>query len=520
VNTADFLDISRAICADRNSMVFEGKTWSYQQTHERVNRLANALRDLGIQKGDRIGMLQVNCNQYLECYFAGVKTGAIFVPLNFRAKAEELSYMLKNAGIKIIFAGKRYLGLVNEILPQLTTVKKVVCLEENQGAGNEFEYLLKESSAKEITEHIDDEDVTILMYTSGTTGRPKGVPLRHSGFVSYVLGNVEPANPDVAEKNLLTVPLYHVAGMQAMLAAVYGGRTLVLMRQFETEEWMRTVQEQKVTRAMLVPTMLKWVIDHPDFEDYDLTSLSVITYGAAPMPLEVIRTAITKLPWVRFINAFGQTETASTITALGPEDHVLEGPPDEIERKLQRLTASIGKPLPDIEIKIVDAEGNALPPHQVGEIMARGPRIMTGYWDDDVKTKMVLTGDGWLHTGDQGWSDEDGYIYLSGREDDLIIRAGENISPEEVENVLCSFPKIEDAACIGIPDPEWGQEPRAIVVLKKGMAASAEEIMEFCKDKLAGFKRPKTVIFVDHLPRNPMGKLLKRELKEKYGQAR
>jgi acyl-CoA synthetase (AMP-forming)/AMP-acid ligase II len=500
-------------------MVFDGKTWSYEQTYERVNRLANALRGLGVQKGDRIGMLQVNCNQYLECYFASVKTGAIFVPLNFRAKAEELSYMLKNAAVKILFAGKRYLGMVNEILPQLETVKKVVYLEKIQAAGIEFEDLLEASSSEDMTEQIDDEDVTFLMYTSGTTGRPKGVPLRHSGFVSYILGNVEPANPDIEEKNLLTVPLYHVAGVQAMLAAVYGGRTLVLMRQFETEEWMRTVQEQKVTRAMLVPTMLKWIIDHPDFQNHDLSSLKVITYGAAPMPVEVIKTAIEKLPWVRFINAFGQTETASTITALGPEDHVIQGSPEEIEKKLQRLTSSIGKPLPDVEIKIVDAEGNALPHHQVGELMARGPRIMTGYWDDDVKTKTVLTSDGWLHTGDQGWSDEDGYIYLSGREDDLIIRAGENISPEEIENVLCSFSKIEDAACIGIPDPDWGQEPRAILVLKEGMTASAEEIIDFCKDKLAGFKRPKSIIFVDHLPRNQMGKLLKRELQEKYGQA-
>lgn len=519
MNTGDFLSIGRAICADRKLLVFEGNAWSYEQTYNRVNKLANALRNLGIQKNDRVGMLQVNCNQYLECYFASVKTGAIFVPLNFRAKAEELRFMLENAAVKILFTGKRYLEMVNELLPRLTTLQEVVCLDEIQTGGIDFESLLEKSSAEDITEHIDDEDVTILMYTSGTTGRPKGVPLRHSGFVSYILGNVEPANPDIAETNLLTVPLYHVAGVQAMLAAVYGGRTLVLMRQFETEGWMQTVQEQKVTRAMLVPTMLKWVIDHPDFEDYDLSSLNVITYGAAPMPLEVIKTAIMKLPWVRFINAFGQTETASTITVLGPEDHVLDGSPDEIERKLQRLTCSIGKPLPDIEIKIVDPDGNSLPHHQVGEIMARGSRIMSGYWDDAVKTKSVLTNDGWLHTGDKGWSDENGYIYLSGRGDDLIIRGGENISPGEIENVLFSFPKIEDAACIGVPNPEWGQEPIAIVVLKKGMTASTEEIMDFCKDKLAGFKRPKSIVFVDRLPRSHLGKLSKKELHEKYDRA-
>jgi acyl-CoA synthetase (AMP-forming)/AMP-acid ligase II len=332
-----------------------------------------------------------------------------------------------------------------------------------------------------------------------------------------VLENVEPANPEIEEGNLLTVPLYHVAGMQAMLAGVYGGRTLVLMRQFEVKEWMKTIQDEGASRAMLVPTMLKWVIDDPDFHTFDLSSLKVITYGAAPMPFEVIKKAIKELPWVRFINAFGQTETASTITTLGPEDHVLEGTEQEIDKKLKRLTSSIGRPLPDVEVKIVDENGDLLPPNEVGEILAKGPRIMTGYWGDKEKTAQVMTPDGWLKTGDKGSMDEDGYIYLAGRGDDMIIRGGENISPEEIENALHSHSKIEEAAVIGIPDPEWGQEPRAVVVLKKKEAATAEEIMEYCRSRLAGFKRPRSVIFVDALPRNAMGKVLKKDLREKFG---
>jgi len=243
----------------------------------------------------------------------------------------------------------------------------------------------------------------------------------------------------------------------------------------------------------------------------------VVTYGAAPMPFEVIKKAIEAMPWVRFINAFGQTETASTITSLGPEDHVIEGTEEEKEKKLNRLACSIGKPLPDVEIMLVDEDGKALPPRRVGEILARGPRVMTGYWGDEEKTKQVMTADGWLRTGDLGWMDEEGYIYLAGRADDMIIRGGENISPEEVEDVICCYPKIDEAACIGVPDPEWGQEPRALVVLKKGERATAEEVMAFCKDRLAGFKRPKSVVFVDCLPRNQMGKLLRKDLREKYG---
>jgi acyl-CoA synthetase (AMP-forming)/AMP-acid ligase II len=480
VNTTDFLSIANAICPERDAVVFGEKRWTVAHLNERVNRLSHALIGSGIEHGDRIGMLQVNCNQYVEAYFAAAKIGAIFVPLNFRAKADELSYMITNAQTKILFAGSRYLAMVDY-----------------------YEDLISSSSSDEIVSEIGDEDTTILMYTAGTTGRPKAVPLTHSGFISYVLENVAPADPEIEEKNLLTVPLYHVAGIQAMLAAVYGGRSLVMMKQFEVKEWLETVEREKATRAMLVPTMLKMIIDDPEFNRYNLESLKIITYGAAPMPFEVIKKAIAKLPGVNFINAYGQTETASTITSLGPEDHIIEGTDEERHRKLKRLTSSIGKPLPDVEVKIVDEAGNPLPVLEVGEIMAKGPR---------------MTHDGWLRTGDKGWMDEDGYIYLAGRSDDMIIRGGENISPAEVEGVLYSHPKIEDAAIIGIPDAKWGQVPRAIVALKKKEVATPEEIMEYCKLELAGFKRPRSIIFVDYLPRNQMGKVLKKELREKYGE--
>ncbi|GAJ07444.1 unnamed protein product, partial [marine sediment metagenome] len=242
--------------------------------------------------------------------------------------------------------------------------------------------------------------------------------------------------------------------------------------------------------------MLKRVIDHPEFDKYDLSSLRVITYGAAPMPFEVIKKAIELMPDVRFINAFGQTETASTITMLGPEDHIITGTPEEKEKKLKRLASSIGRPMSDVEVRIIDEEGKEVPVGEVGEIVARGPRVMGGYWKDPEKTAKAFTKDGWLHTNDTGYIDEDGYIYLSGRADDLIIRGGENISPEEVENALYSHPKIEEAAVIGVPDPEWGQEPMAVVVLKKGEKATDEEIMEYCRQKLSSFKRPRYVAFI------------------------
>lgn len=519
MNTTEFLNIANAICPNRDIMVFEGKRWTVAQLNERTNRLAYALTLLGIEPGDRVGMLQVNCPQYVETYFATAKLGAIFVPLNFRAKPDELIYMIDHAEAVTLLVGARYINMVKEMLPKLPSVKTCICVDSKQNGEHFYEDLINSASSDEVVGEIGDEDITILMYTAGTTGRPKGVPLRHSGFVSYILENIDPASPEIEERNLLTVPLFHVAGMQAVLAAVYGGRTLVLMRQFEVKEWMKTVQNERVTRAMLVPTMLKWVVDDPDFHEYDLSSLRVITYGAGPMPFEVIKKAIEELPWVRFINAFGQTETTSTITVLGPEDHIIKGTEEEREKKLKRLASSIGRPLPDVEVNIVDGEGSALPSMEIGEIIAKGPRIMTGYWGDEKKTSQVMTPNGWLRTGDRGWMDEDGYIYLAGRGDDMIIRGGENISPEEVENVLYSHPKIEEAAVIGIPDIEWGQQPRAIVTLKKGQEANAEEIMEYCRPRLAGFKRPRSVVFIDSLPRNPMGKILKKRLREKFGQA-
>ncbi|MBN2062985.1 MAG: long-chain-fatty-acid--CoA ligase [Deltaproteobacteria bacterium] len=518
MNTTDFLNIACAICPDRDLILFEGKRFSFEKVNDRVNRLANGLKSLGIKKGDVVGFLDVNCNQYIETYFACAKLGVIFVPLNFRAKSFELSYMISNAEASLLFVGEMYMEVIDDLLSETPSVLQCISLGPARKDYISYENLMDSSASDDPVVEIDDDDVTILMYTAGTTGRPKGVALKHSGFVTYMLNNVEPANPEIEERNLLTVPMYHVAGIQAMLAGVYGGRTLVVMRQFEVKEWMKAVQREKATRAMLVPTMLKRIVDNPEFGTYDLTSLQIVTYGAAPMPLPVIKKAIELMPWVHFINAFGQTETASTIAFLGPEDHVLMGSEEEINKKLKRLASSIGKPLSDVEVKIVDENEDILGPNQVGEILVRGPRVMSGYWKDEQKTAQVMTKDGWLRTSDRGYMDEDGYMFLAGRSDDIIIRGGENISPSEVESVLDLHPDIEEAVVIGVPDPEWGQEPRAIVVLKKGSRTTEREIIEYCRPKLAGFKRPKSVIFVDALPRSAVGKVLRNELRKEYGQ--
>ena len=515
MNTTEFLTIASAICPEKCAIVFEGCRRSFSELNERVNRLGNALTDLGIKKGDRVAMLQVNTSQCVEVYFAVSKIGAIYVPLNFRAKGNELIYMLNSSESNTILLGDRYVDLVTSIKPDLETVKTFISLDDRHEGMLFYEELILEGSPDDIFTDIADEDTTILMYTAGTTGFPKGVMLSHNSFSIYVLENVSPADPESEERNILTVPLYHVAGIQAMMAAVYGGRTLVMERQFEPVEWMTLVQTEQANRAMMVPTMLKQLLDNPEFENHDLSSLKVITYGAAPMPLEVIKKAVECFPGVNFINAFGQTETASTITTLSPEDHRITGTPEEINKKLKRLS-SIGKPMSDIQMKIIDEDGKDLAQGEVGEIVAKGPRVMSGYWKDEEKTGKTIDENGWVHTGDMGYMDEDGYFFLSGRATDMIIRAGENISPEEVEGVVLSHPAVDDAAVIGVPDEEWGELPVAIVVLRRGAKATPEELMEYCRQNLASFKRPRSVYFVDELPRNTMGKILKKQLREEY----
>ena len=514
MNTTELLNITAMIVPDRHAIVFDDRRMTFGELADRVSRLANGLADLGVGAGDRVAVMQVNCNEHIESYFATAKLDAIFVPINFRARSEELSFMLNDSGVKAIILGQRYQDMVRQVKPELTTLEHQITLEAPADDFVSYEDLIANSSDEERFPAADGDDVTIIMFTAGTTGTPKGVMLSHNSFSSYILANVEPVDMEVAEKNILTVPLHHIAGVQAVMAAIYGGRTLVLQRQFDEEGWMKLVQEEQVNRAMMVPTMLKRLMDQPSFGSYDLSSLRVITYGAAPMPLEVIKKAIVEFPDTRFINAFGQTETASTITMLPPDAHeIREGDPD-YDQKMKRL-GSIGKPLPDVEVRIVDEDGHDVALGENGEIVARGERLMKGYWNREEATRETLRG-GWLYTGDLGYWDDEGFIFLSGRAKDFLKRGGEMIAPEEVEQIIMSHPAVDEAAIIGVPDIEWGERVRAIVVRKPGMELTMEEVVEHCRPRMAGFKRPEDVIFIEELPRNPMGKVLKRVLREEY----
>lgn len=519
MNTFELLEIACAIVPDRTAFV-AGKNGEikpdFAAFRDRTSRVASVLAGMGVGPGDRVALMDVNTPAHAETYFASAMLDAIYVPVNFRSRTAEANYMMERTSPTVVLAGGRYMDLIDSCDSLEKGDVTRVSLEPDNSAARWVSYEDSVNSAKPYMGYPtgDEDDTTMIMFTSGSTSLPKGVTLSHGSFTSFVMDNVPPADPEATERNLLTVPLYHIAGVQSMMAGVWGGRTLVLQPQFDPEAWMSLVERENVNRAMMVPTMLKTLMDHPRFGDFNLSSLDVITYGAAAMPETVILEAIERFPGVQFINAFGQTETAATITMLPPEDHDLTGTPAEIEKKRKRLR-SIGVPMEGVDVQIMSESGEQVPPNVPGEIVARGKRLMKGYWGDE--TNRTLDADGWLYTGDLGYQDEDGYIFLTGRAREIIKRGGEMISPEEVEETLERHDAIREASVIGVSDTTWGELVHAVVVLEDGSSVTEEEVIEYARQLLASYKKPDKVHFTNELPRNALGKVIRPEVKQKFG---
>src|SRR5262247_685037 len=379
MNTASFLSIPAGIVPDQEAIVFEGERFTYERTHERVRRLAGALARLGVGRGTRVASLHTNSHQYVEAYYATAMLGGVFIPLNYRAKRPELEYMLTAAEARVLFVGERYLDHVEALRGGLPHLETVIGFDGVRGVSHDYETLVRSGPEHEVEADVEDDETTILMYTSGTTSLPKGVMLTYGDFSAYVTANVELADGTPRGAALLCAPLYHIAGTTNMMTTLWTGRRLVIMPQFEPRAWLDLIERERITHAFVVPTMLKHLLDQPDLSQRDLSSLEVLAYGGAAMPFPVIRRAIERFPsTVGFVNASGQTETTSTLTLLGPDDHRLAGTPAEIERRTKRLT-SIGRPLPDVEVQIVGDDGATLGPGEVGEICVRTPRVMKGY---------------------------------------------------------------------------------------------------------------------------------------------
>ena len=513
MNASEFLTISAAVVPDRVALVDPDDSCTYGELQARVYRLANALKALGIEKGRNIGVMGVNSTAFIEIYHATSIAGATFVPLNYRATPEELTYMINAADVNVLFISERYHSLTQEIRASIPGVKHVYALDFQADDISTLQDLRDQGSDDPVFAEGDDDDASLVIYTSGTTALPKGVVLTHKAISAFVLNTQNPADPaGEQDVNLVAVPLFHIAGATQMIGPIFSGRKLAILPQFDPAAWLATVEREKVTHSFVVPTMLKRLMDVDDFDSYDISSLQNITYGAAPMPFEIVRQAIDVFE-CGLTNAYGQTESTGTMTFLTEDDHRLDGTPEENELKIKRLR-SVGSPMPDIEIGILGPSGDELPSGEPGEICIAGERIMREYQGRAEETADAIQGK-WLHTGDIGYMDGDNYLFITGRLKDLIIRGGENIAPAEIEQVLEDHPAIREAAVIGMPDVEWGETVLAIVV-GTGTQPSHEELTDFVKSHLASYKAPARYEWVDELPRNHMGKVLKNDLRDQF----
>lgn len=503
MNWSYVLERNAELFPDKEAIVFEKRRITYKELNERVNALANALLKLGIKKGDIVSILLNNCSEYIEITFAVNKIGAVWLPLNYRLAGEEFKYMLNNSEAKLIFSEKEFIGTINGISQDLSYLHVFVTLEQNgeQGWIN-YNQLIDENLGKTVG-HVDIEldDLHRLMYTSGTTADPKGVMLTYGNLYWKNIGHILMFNITSEDKAISVGPLYHVGGMDLPATSLlYVGGTVVILKRFDTIKTLETIEKEKITCTWFAPVMINMLFQEQDFDKYDVSSMRFIIDGGEKMPLPLINKVKEKFPNAWFADAYGLTETASGDTFLD-------------KTKMIEKIGSVGKPVVQLRVRVVDEQDNDVPAGQLGEIVLKGPKVFNGYWKNPEATAEALKS-GWFHTGDIGYLDEEGYLYIEDRKKDIIISGGENISSLEVERVIYGNPKVLEVAVVGIPHPKWLEVPKAYVVLKKGEILTAEEVKELCVQKLAKFKVPKEVEFIDALPRNPSGKVLKRELRE------
>jgi long-chain acyl-CoA synthetase len=491
---------------DRTAFIFEGTSCTFGQVNQRINSLLNALSDLGVHKGDRVGILAYNCPQCFEV-FGLAKAGVVCVPLNYRSVGRELAYLINNSQVNTLILASDFVDVVNSIRPQLAGVSSFICLDAQAEGMLDYEQLIDSHPPDEPGDEVGPSDPAALYYTSGTTGYPKGAIHTHRSLLAEIAVHHDSFSTD--DVVLCVMPFFHVGGSAAHLFPAFTyGATCVIQRMFDETQVLDAVERHKITYVGLVPAMIIRLLEHPELDKRDLSSLRTIMYVGAPMPLDALRRGLERFGPV-FSQLFGQTETLN-VAVLRKEDHKLEGSAKEVRR-----LNSAGKPLGQGEMRIVDGQGHDVPLGEAGEILACSDRMMAGYWRMPEETARTIT-DGWLHTGDVGMMDEDGYIYLVDRKKDMIISGGENIYSREVEEVLYTHPSILEAAVVGVPDEKWGESVKAVVVLKQGAGASEEEIIDFCKERLASYKKPRSVEFRDNLPKTGSGKIKKGEIREEY----
>ena len=498
---------------DREAVVYGNTRLTYREFNARVNRLAHALMDMGVNKGEKVAILLFNCNQYLEAYLALAKMGAIAVPLNFRLHPEELKYIINDSDAVAFILGEAFVGIVRGIQKDLPTVKQYISVTEKPVEGMlHFESLLQKYPDDEPLVLMEDDDPVFIMYTAGTTGRPKGAVITHKNqVVVWTMASLEVSRePDIGDmavwRACAAPPIFHIASFGMCLAYLLLGTTVVLPTEvFNPVEIMQTIERERCNSVLLIPAMGNFLLQIPDLDKYDTSSLKAWFSGAAILPTQLRKRIMQAFPHVKIFDCFGQTESSALVSILRHSD-------------AERKAASVGTALPSVEVRVVDEQDRDVPVGEVGEAAYRGPNIMKEYYNDPRATAEAFRG-GWFHSGDLVRQDEEGFLYVVDRKKDMIVSGGENIYPAEIEEVLYKHPKILEAAVIGVHDEEWGENVKAIVVVRPGETLTEEDVIEFCKDHLASYKKPRSVDFIDALPRNPAMKVLKTVLRQRYGKA-
>jgi long-chain acyl-CoA synthetase len=496
--------------SDRVALVHGDRSLTYRELNERINRLSHALLSLGLQKGDRVSILSKNRPQILEGVYACYKAGLVTVPLNARLAIPELVYMLNNSESSALILGEEFVESIDHARTEFPCVRHCIAMSQPRSSMHDYETLLKNAPSSEPEVDVDLDDLASLNYTSGTTGTLKAAMLTHRSRICMAEKQLLIPGINVDRTSVIchVGPITHGGYTMVLPFLLRGGRSLIFPG-FEVDLLLRTIEKERVTHLLLVPTMINMMLNHPDISNYDLSSLRTIFYSASPMPVERIKQALQVFGPV-LIQGYGCTESSALITYLPKEDHVFEGD----SKRLRRL-ASCGVPVMACDVRVVNENGQDVKPGEVGEIIERGDDTMIGYWRDPERTAETLK-NGWLYTRDMATVDEDGYIYIVDRKADMIISGGYNIYPSEVEEVLYRHPAVYEASVISVPDDLWGESVKAIVVLKEGMKVTEEELIQHCKNYLSSYKKPKSVDFVSDLPKNPYGKVLRRKLREKY----
>ncbi len=489
---------------DRVAFVIDGQSISYRELNRRINKLANGLLSLGLKKGDRVGLLFHNSLAYLESYLALYKAGLVWVRLNARLHSSEIKGMIEDSGALVLIHGPEFFETVEKISPEVRWL-----IQKGKGSGKDYDDFLQKGSEQEPRVDVALDDLSDLWYTSGTTGAPKGIMLTHRNILTCTHLLLCDIYDITQEDKLLTVGALSHAGSVRILPFIIRGATNYLHSHFDPVKVFKEIEASKITDLSTVPTMLIGLMDNPERPRFNLSSLKRITYAGSPMPVERIKEAL-KLFGPILDQSYGQAESIITITHLSRQEHILNNDPAR-ERRL----ASAGREYPGVQVKVVDEKDQPLDSGQIGEVITRSDLVMRGYWNQPDKTEEALRG-GWLHTGDIGYVDEDGYLYLVDRQHDKIITGGLNVYPREVEEVLSAHRAVAQVAVFGASDPFWGETITATVVVREGSKATMEELMQFCKERLASYKRPKRIHFLKDLPKNLYGKVLRKELKKQF----